>query len=166
MSTLRVMLLGADACSVRVQPHSSAPALRRAVSHCEHTCKSGGESHKGALEAMVCDCRPCLALPVGLTASPGLGDSMEHSPWCWAMCGALLCATEPGALRAAGGQPELADVTLIPGFCKWQCWYSWLQSWKGGRVLRGCGCCMVLGRGCSVGRTAAWLSFREPFSES
>lgn len=57
------------------------------MSHCEHTCKSGGESHKGALEAMVCDCRPCLALPVGLTASPGLGDSMEHSPWCWATCG-------------------------------------------------------------------------------
>lgn len=107
------------------------------MSHCEHTCKSGGESHKGALEAMVCDCRPCLALPVGLTASPGLGDSMEHSPWCWAMCGALLCATEPGALRAAGGQPELADVTLIPGFCKWQCWYSWLQSWKGGAGAAG-----------------------------
>lgn len=150
------MLLGADACSVRVQPHSSAPALRRAVSHCEHTCKSGGESHKGALEAMVCDCRPCLALPVGLTASPGLGDSMEHSPWCWAMCGALLCATAPGALRAAGGQPELADVTLIPGFCKWQCWYSWLQSWKGGAgaaglwLLHGAWKGVLCGQDCSL----------------
>lgn len=150
------MLLGADACSVRVQPHSSAPALRRAVSHCEHTCKSGGESHKGALEAMVCDCRPCLALPVGLTASPGLGDSMEHSPWCWATCGALLCATEPGALRAAGGQPELADVTLIPGFCKWQCWYSWLQSWKGGAgaaglwLLHGAWKGVLCGQDCSL----------------
>lgn len=150
------MLLGADACSVRVQPHSSAPALRRAVSHCEHTCKSGGESHKGALEAMVCDCRPCLALPVGLTASPGLGDSMEHSPWCWATCGALLCATAPGALRAAGGQPELADVTLIPGFCKWQCWYSWLQSWKGGAgaaglwLLHGAWKGVLCGQDCSL----------------
>lgn len=81
--------------------------------------------------------RGCLALPVGLTVSPGLGDSMGHSSWCRARCGALLCAAVSEALRAAGGQPELADVTLIPGSVSGSGGSAGLQSWKGERVLQG-----------------------------
>lgn len=92
------------------------------------------------------DCQPCLALPVGLTVSPGLGDSMGHSSWCWARCGALLCAAVSEALRAAGGRPGLADVTPIPGSVSGSVGSAGLRAGKGSRCCRA-----VAAAGCSAG---------------